>query len=171
MQADLHRMHALACHQRLIGTSCCNDTDPDGGLLATPHALSLPGHCEIWEYCQSTSQVSSLSITQSQCGVQDAVEEALGFDVELAMVMANRPQDEPSLQRKLWLSIAKYMIAQQPQQGAGSQAVRCPPPPPPLHPPLPSSPIPFLYPITCAPPPLLGPSSSLMDQRARSRSR
>ena len=55
--------------------------------------------------------------------VQDAVAEALRVDVELAMVVANRPQDEPSLQRKLWLSIAKHMIAQQPQPGAGSQAV------------------------------------------------
>ena len=54
---------------------------------------------------------------------QDAVAEALRVDVELAMVVANRPQDEPSLQRKLWLSIAKHMIAQQPQPGAGSQAV------------------------------------------------
>lgn len=55
---------------------------------------------------------------------QDAVAEALQVDVELAMVVANRPQDEPALQRKLWLSIAKHMIAQQPKPGAGSQAVR-----------------------------------------------
>ena len=43
-------------------------------------------------------------------GVQDAVELALQIDRAAAVAVANRPQDDPALQRKLWLAIARHLI-------------------------------------------------------------
>ena len=35
---------------------------------------------------------------------------ALQFDMELAVSLANRPQDDSGMQRKLWLAIARHLI-------------------------------------------------------------
>lgn len=42
--------------------------------------------------------------------LQEAVALALEFDMQQATMLANRPQEDESLQRKLWLAIAWHLI-------------------------------------------------------------
>jgi hypothetical protein len=49
---------------------------------------------------------------------EDAVSLALDVDLELAKAVANTPEDDDGLRRKLWLSIAKHVV-----QGGGSGAI------------------------------------------------
>lgn len=53
---------------------------------------------------------------------EDAVNLALAVDLELAKAVANSPEDDDSLRRKLWLSIAKYVV----QGGDGGAAAEGP---------------------------------------------
>jgi hypothetical protein len=46
---------------------------------------------------------------------EDAVALALAVDLQLAKAVANGPEDDDGLRRKLWLSIAKHVV-----QGGGS---------------------------------------------------
>ena len=48
---------------------------------------------------------------------EDAVSLALGFDRALAVAVANTPEDDPALQRKLWLGIARQVIDVEMQRG------------------------------------------------------
>lgn len=41
---------------------------------------------------------------------EDAVPLALAVDLELAKAVANSPEDDDQLRRKLWLSIAKHVV-------------------------------------------------------------
>jgi hypothetical protein len=41
---------------------------------------------------------------------EDAVSLALAVDLELAKAVANTPEDDDGLRRKLWLSIAKHVV-------------------------------------------------------------
>jgi hypothetical protein len=49
---------------------------------------------------------------------EDAVSLALDVDLELAKAVANTPEDDDGLRRKLWLSIAKHVV----QGGSGAAA-------------------------------------------------
>lgn len=49
---------------------------------------------------------------------EDAVSLALDIDLELAKAVANTPEDDDGLRRKLWLSIAKHVV----QGGSGAAA-------------------------------------------------
>eukprot|EP00878_Enallax_costatus_P011969 GHUV01012497.1.p1 GENE.GHUV01012497.1~~GHUV01012497.1.p1 ORF type:complete len:1028 (+),score=282.75 GHUV01012497.1:49-3132(+) len=53
---------------------------------------------------------------------EDAVALALAVDLELAKAVANGPEDDDSLRRKLWLSIAKHVV----QGGDGAAAAEGP---------------------------------------------
>ena len=53
---------------------------------------------------------------------EDAVSLALAVDLELAKAVANTPEDDDGLRRKLWLSIAKHVV----QRGAPGAAGAAP---------------------------------------------
>lgn len=53
------------------------------------------------------------------CLFEDAVSLALDVDLALAKAVANTPEDDDGLRRKLWLSIAKHVV----QGGGGSASV------------------------------------------------
>ena len=56
---------------------------------------------------------SCVHIYSSMGQFADAVELALKHgNVELASIVADRPEDDPVLRKKLWLSVAKQVIAQ-----------------------------------------------------------
>lgn len=48
---------------------------------------------------------------------EDAVSLALDVDLDLAKAVANTPEDDDGLRRKLWLSIAKHVV----QGGAAAE--------------------------------------------------
>ena len=51
-----------------------------------------------------------LSKCGEQGGMQESVALALSFDMHQAVALANRPQEDEALQRKLWLAIACHLI-------------------------------------------------------------
>jgi len=63
--------------------------------------------------------------------VQEAVALALESDMEEAIRLVNRPQEDENLQRKLWLSIAHHLIDGAAETPDGKPVT--PPSPPPLH--------------------------------------
>lgn len=69
--------------------------------MPSPTAKSGLGNSWTSMHCHDDHQWSLL---------QDAVELALRIGRSTAVAVANRPEDDPQMQRKLWLAIAKHLI-------------------------------------------------------------
>ena len=72
----------------------------------------------------SQSCAASHALTQLIC-LQDAVKLALTISKQMAMAVANRPEDDEQLQRKLWLAIARHLVQSACDPEGGDSAVSC----------------------------------------------
>ncbi|KAI9829636.1 MAG: hypothetical protein M1826_005526 [Phylliscum demangeonii] len=108
-----------AIHNTLVSIYAAHPAPDESALLAYVESQShqAAGHYDVdfaLRLCLQHNRVQSCVHLYSSMGQYlQAVELALQHDeIELASIIADRPEGDPSLRRKLWLAVAKQVISQ-----------------------------------------------------------